>query len=71
MGLIYDRVYQQLKVDEHIANLNMTTHRFDERWNVVYGSSSRHFENGYLNIFLLICRHKLSAFKVSFLLWLT
>ena len=39
-------VYQQLKTDEHKANLNMTMPQFGERWNIVY-DSLRHFENGY------------------------
>ena len=37
---------QQLKADEHKANLSMTTLQFDERWKMVY-DSLRHFENGY------------------------
>ena len=37
------RVYQQLKADEHKANLYMTMPHFDERWNIVY-DSLRHFE---------------------------
>ena len=39
-------VYQQLKVDEHKANLNMTMPQFDEKWNIVY-DSLRHFGNGH------------------------
>ena len=39
-------VYQQLKRDEHKANLNMTMLQFDERWNIVY-DSLRHFKNGF------------------------
>ena len=39
-------VYQQLKADEHKANLSMTMLKFDKTWNIVY-DSLRHFENGY------------------------
>ena len=47
INLIKYNVYQQLKADEHKANLNMTTPQFVERRNIVY-ASLRHFENGYL-----------------------
>ena len=46
VNLVKYHVYQQLKTDEHKANLNMTMPLFDERWNIVY-DSLRHFENGY------------------------
>ena len=46
VNLVKYHVYQQLKADEHKANLNMTTLQFDERWKIVY-DFLRHFENGY------------------------
>ena len=46
INLVEYHIYQQLKDDEHKANLSMTMPQFDERWNTVY-DSTRHFENGY------------------------
>ena len=35
-NLVKYHVYQQLKADEHKANLNMTMPQFVEWWNIVY-----------------------------------
>ena len=53
INLVKYHVYQQLKADEHKANINMTMLHFDERWNTVY-DSLRHFGDGYWTIFLLL-----------------
>ena len=45
VNLVEYHAYQQLKADEHKANLNMTMLHFDERWNTVY-DSLRHIDNG-------------------------
>ena len=52
VNLVKYHVYQQLKVDEHDANLNMTIPQFDEKWHIilVYDSSLRRFENEYTYI---------------------
>ena len=38
VNLVKYHVYQQLKADEHKANLIMIMLQFDERWNIVYAS---------------------------------
>ena len=45
VNLVKHHVNQQLKADEHKANLNNTMLQFDERWNVEYDSLG-HYENG-------------------------
>ena len=42
VNLVKYHVYQQLKADEHKANLNMTILQFD----IIY-DSLRHFKDGY------------------------
>ena len=46
VNLVKYLVYQQLKADEHKANLIMTIPNFDDRWNIEY-DSLKHFETGY------------------------
>ena len=46
VNLVKYHVYQQLKADDHKANLNMTMPQIDEGWNIVH-DSLRHYENGY------------------------
>ena len=47
ISLVKHHVYQQLRTDEHQANLNMTMPQFDERWNILYDSLS-YFENKWI-----------------------
>ena len=46
VNLVKYHVYQQLKADEHKANLNRAMLQFNEMWNTVY-DSLRHLGNGY------------------------
>ena len=57
VNLVKYHVYQQLKSDEHKANLSMTMLQLDEKWNIIY-DTLRHFEDGYSNIFFSISCHK-------------
>ena len=45
VNLVTYHVYQQLKAEEHISNLNITMPKFDEKCNIIY-DSLRHFGNG-------------------------
>ena len=65
--LVKYHVYEQLKADEDKADLNRTMPQFDESGNTVR-ATLRHFENGYWNISVFICCHKLSAFILALLL---
>ena len=46
-NLIRYNVHQQLKADEHKANLTMTMPHFDERWNTVYDSLRHSYKHTY------------------------
>ena len=54
-------VYQQLKANEHAANLSMTMPHLDERWNTV-GDSLRYLEKWIFNYVPFCLPSQLSAF---------
>ena len=45
VNVVKYHVYQQLKADEHKANLIMTMLQFDEKWNIIY-DYLMHFGDG-------------------------